>query len=774
MSVRRVLSWGLKSLGSAFVFACASSRPVQETPGGVPVAPLAMPAPIAEGAPVRTATEDPRLAAIDEAVRQALADRKLPGCVVVVGRRDEILFQKAYGFRQLDPVTEPMTVDTIFDLASLTKPIATATSVMLLAEEGKLRLDAPISEYLEPFRSAPSITVEQLLLHVSGLPAVTSVAQYTQVGDRLVEALASVPLKAPPGTRFVYSDSGFVLLAEIVRKVSGQSLDTFARTRIFEPLSMSDTGFLPRRELVPRIAPTERREGAMLRGVVHDPRAFALGGVSGHAGLFGTASDVARFARMLLNRGSLEGQRVAAEASIQEFTRARPVPSGHRTLGWDVETAFSRTMRAGFSRAAFGHGGFTGTAIWIDPELDLFVVFLSNRVHPDGKGQVNPLVGQINGIATDAIVVEPGIDTLRARDFAPLRGRRVGVVTNVAALTKDGAKVVDLLLDAVDVRAIFSPEHGLGATREGRIEDSTYRNVPVRSLYGRSVAPAPEALSDVDVLAFDLQDVGVRFYTYASTLHELMKVAAARGLPIVILDRPNPLGGIEVAGPTQAEDVKSFVHHFPLPIRHGMTMGELALMMNDEEHLGAKVEVMPVRHWRRRDWYDRTGLPFRPPSPNLRTFDEVLLYPAVGLLESSKLSVGRGTSTPFEVIGAPWIDARRLAGELQRALPALDLTPTEFTPSTSLFSGRRCEGVKLRVRDRRIYEPMTVGLTLARTLHRLYPEHWDVRDVERMVQRKDLVQGLVDGKDVSELASLWQTDVARFRERRAKYLLYAD
>jgi len=729
---------------------------------------------------------------MDTVITEAIDAGKLPGCVLVVGRRDEVLLRKVYGSRAVLPERVAMTADTVFDLASLTKPVATATSVMMLVERGKIDLAAPASRYVPELAKLPPFTVEQLLVHTSGLPAATPVSDYAL--DRaaaadagvapglerraLMQRLGELKLKNQPGEKFVYSDVGFVVLEEIVRRRSGKDLATFAKEEIFTPLGMSETGFLPPGELRARAAPTEQRDGAWMIGDVHDPRAFALGGVAGHAGVFSTADDLARFARMMLGKGELDGLRIMRESTWNAMVARHETTSGGRGLGWDTDSRFATHRGARLSARAFGHGGFTGTALWVDPEKDLFVVFLSNRVHPDGKGTVNPLIAEVATRAVDASEVLAGIDVLRAEGFARLRGAKIGLVTNASARAKDGTPTVDVLRAApgVTLAAVFSPEHGLTASREGKISDTTYGGAPVYSLYGERSAPTDASLDGVDALVFDLQDAGARFYTYASTMKLAMKAAAARGMRFVVLDRPNPIGGVDVEGPVlDGARVGSFVNHHALPVRHGMTMGELAGLFAADDHLEVRLDVVRMQGWRRHDYFDRTGLTWVSPSPNLRSVEEVVLYPMVGLLEGTNLSVGRGTATPFEVVGAPFVDGAALAKQLAAhgaAVAGLSFEPTTFTPTASVHAGKRCGGLRLRVTDRARFAPVRAGLALALSLRDLYAAEWDMEHVDRLLQHGPAMVALRGAKSPEEVSSTWLGPLAEFRKKREAFLLY--
>jgi uncharacterized protein YbbC (DUF1343 family) len=767
--------------------ACASARaparPVARAAKAPPAPREILPPPLrVEPAPPETEV-DARFAGVDSAVTAAIEAGQMPGCVLLIGRHDEVLLRKAYGSRAVLPERQPMTIDTVFDLASLTKPLATSTSVMILVERGKIDLKAPASRYVPELARLTPFTVEQLLLHTSGLPAGTPMSDYagssptdrSALMQKLGQSLAG-KVKTQPGEKFLYSDVGFIVLEEIVHRTSGKDLATFTRDEIWTPLGMTETGFLPAPELRARAAPTEQRDGEWMKGDVHDPRAFKMGGVAGHAGVFSTADDLSRFARALLAKGTLDGKHLVSEKTFESWTSRRETSSGGRALGWDRDSRFATHRSSVLSTRAFGHGGFTGTALWIDPGKDLYVVFLSNRVHPDGKGAVNPLVAEVATMAIDATETKTGIDVLRAESFERLSGARVGLVTNASARAKDGTSTIDVLRAApnMTLAAIFSPEHGIQALAEGKIADGSYRGVPVYSLYGERSSPTSTTLDGIDTLVFDLQDAGARFYTYASTMKLAMRVAAEKKLRFVVLDRPNPIGGLEVAGPMlEASLAGSFVNHHALPVRHGMTLGELAGLFADDDKLDVRLEIVRMQNWNRRQYFDHTGLTWVSPSPNLRSVEEVVLYPAVGLLESTNLSVGRGTDMPFEVIGAPYVDGEALARNVSaRGVPGLEVEPVTFTPKASPHQGKACKGVRLRVTDRATFDPVRAALAMALAMQQLHPTEWDLEHVERMLQCKAALDGVKSGANLDAIAATWAAPLASFVRKRERFLLY--
>lgn len=756
----------------------------RRSPGvSLPVAPLPKKVAVAPGvatiapfvAPrIPSAEDDERLAGLDPIVQRALDEGKMPGCVLVIGRREEILSKRAYGSRSVLPARTPMTLDTVFDLASLTKPIATASSLMVLVDRKRVDLDAPASRYVPELSKLAPFTVRQLLVHTSGLPAATAVSDFELDRAALMRRIGDLTLKSKPGERFVYSDVGYVVLEEIVRRASGTDLATFATREIFEPLGMRETRFSPDDALRARAAPTEIRDGAWIQGVVHDPRAFALHGVAGHAGLFSTADDLARFAQSMLARGATGQGRWVSDATFRTFLTRQETPGGGRALGWDIDSRFATHKGALFSSHAFGHGGFTGTAMWIDPDRDLFVVFLSNRVHPDGKGAVNPLIGEVSTEIVRATDVSTGIDVLRAESFEPLRGLHVGLITNAGARARDGMSTADAFRNAPAVKldALFVPEHGMGAEREGNIGDGSYQGIPVYSLFGDRFSPTATMLDGLDALVFDLQDAGTRFYTYASTMKRAMKVAAERKMRFLVLDRPNPLDGIDVDGPVLTA-TGNFVNHHALPVRHGMTMGELAGLFVADEGFTVNLEVVRMHGWRRKDYFDHTGLAWTSPSPNLRSVASVVLYPALGLLEGTNVSVGRGTDAPFEVLGAPWLDGEALTTKLRAmSVPGVTFEPTRFLPQSSMYRGKDCTGIRIRVTDRAHYEPVRTAISIAIALREIHPRTWEFEHVDRLLQSKAAMDAIRDGRSIADIEATWTSDLARWKTRREQFLLY--
>jgi len=769
---------------------------------------------------------------IDVVVAEDIAAKQLPGAVIVVGRGDSVVFRRAYGQRAVQPAAEAMTLDTIFDLASLTKVVATTPSVMMLVEQGRIRLTDPVASFIPEFAKygKDRVTVRDLMTHMSGLRPDVDVS-FDWVGyEEGIRLATEEILTQPPGRRFVYSDINYFLLAEIVARVSKQPFAEFVQQHLFKPLGMRDTMFVPQPALVPRIAPTqfctqygwpcEGPDMKMLRGVVHDPTARRMGGVAGHAGLFSTAADLTLYARMLLNGGAVGATRVLAPLTVARMTSpATPVTEANvRGLGWDLDSSYSANRGELLPVGSFGHTGFTGTSIWIDPATRVFVIFLSNRVHPDGRGgrgptqtpsDVTPLRARIATIVASSLIDVPrdvadrarfnrqpfdsqtpavtapalppvmtGIDVLRANGFKQLAGLRVGLVTNHTGRARDGTATIDLIASAPNVKlvALFSPEHGIRGIVDATVPSSSDEKtgLPIHSLYGATRRPTTETLDGINAMVIDLQDIGTRFYTYMTTMAYVMEEAASRKIKVFVLDRPNPIGGVQIEGPALDDASMGFTGYLPaMPIRHSLTLGELARLFNGEKKIGADLTVIQMRNWRRDAWFDETGAPWVNPSPNMRNLHQATLYPGIGSFESTNISVGRGTDAPFEQVGAPWIDEVRLSDALNaRQIPGARFYPTRFTPTSSKFANEECRGVFIVVTDRNALRPVRLGVELASALVRLFPGKLEVDQAARLFGSSAGLARLKAGDDAAAIAGSWSGAEARWRLLRAKYLIY--
>jgi len=624
-------------------------------------------------------------------------------------------------------------------------------------------------------------------------------------------AFAVTPI-APPETRFVYSDVDFIVLGALIERVTGTSLDVYCEQHVFAPPGMAHTGFRPPSEWLQQIAPTEYDEHRqMLRGVVHDPTVRRMGGVAGQAGVFSTADDLARFAQALL-----DGSTVLSRLAIEKMTTPQQ-PANASTLhglGWDIDSGMSHNRGELLPVGSFGHTGFTGTSLWIDPTTNTYVILLTNAVHPRGQGSAISLRAKVATAVASALVLTPseqepvrlksitgynesmpsqrhvanrngsvltGIDVLEAQDFAPLKGKRVGLLTNQTGLDSAGRRTIDVLAHApgVQLTAIFSPEHGvigaLDTTKIGNSRDAA-TEIPVYSVYGPTDAsrrPPPEVLRSLDAAVIDIQFAGVRFYTYETTLGYFLEAAAKAGNSLVVLDRPNPLGGAVVQGPISQPGRENFTNYGPVPVRHGMTLGELAQMFNAEHNIHAKLTVVPMQGWMRGDWFDETGLEWTSPSPNLRSLTAGTLYPGVALVEGTNISVGRGTDTPFEVLGAPWINARELSSYMNaRQIPGVRFVPVTFTPASSNYSGQTCHGVNIFITSREFLDAPELGFELAAALQKLYPEQFHIEKMAEILANQTVLNLLTRGEDPRRISLDWQDDLHKFQQLRERYLIY--
>lgn len=749
--------------------------------------------------------------ALDAAERDSVAAGDLPGGVLLVGQGNKVVYRRAFGSRALRPAVEAATLDTIFDIASLTKVVATAPAVLALWEQGRIDLDAPVETYVKEFRRPgfSGVTVRRVLLHSAGFSDLPPASAMRQGPAAAMQAIAAHGLQYAPGTAFQYSDTGFIVLAELVHRVSGQPLDQFTRARFWTPLGMKQTAFAPPATWRARIAPTEAIASGLLRGVVHDGNARLLGGVTGHAGLFSTADDLARFCRMIVGHGALDGRRVLKAETVQAMLTPHVIGETTRGLGWDMSSSYSRVLGSFFPPGSVGHTGYTGTSIWLDPPSGVYAILLTNRVHPDGKGKVADLrrrtsavvgAAYFGGEAPPAIASTPetrataadgpedavrpagptrtGLDQLVAENFARLGGRRVGLITNQTGIDASGRRGVDLIAAApgVQLRALFSPEHGLTGQLDVNVPHGrdAATGLPIWSLYGSERRPSSAMLADIDTLVFDIQDVGVRYYTYLTTLVYVLEEAARRGLAVVVLDRPNPITGRKVEGPLMDPDLRSFTAPHTIPVRTGMTIGEFGRMIVAERRLNVQLTVVPLSGWDRGRWFDETGLPWVNPSPNIRAPRQALLYAGIGLLEATNLSVGRGTDWPFEVVGAPWMgDATPLARALNaRGLPGVRFEAVTFTPSASEYANQLLGGIRVSVTDREAFQPVRMGLAVARELMDRYPSYFRPMAIQNLMVNRSTMWALLRGES---LFRIWQWAEAgrdSFLQRRASYLIY--
>ncbi len=712
---------------------------------------------------------------------------------MAVGYRGALVHLHPFGHLSYDEDAPLVEEDTIYDLASLTKVVATTTMAMIMVDEGRLDLDEKVQDYLPLFQGPgkEDVTVRQLLTHRSGLNWWAPLYEDAEGSEEYLERIQAMELVYEPGTDYMYSDLGIILLGEILQRVSGQPLEVFVQERIFGPLGMTDTLFAPGEDLLPRIAPTEfdAWRGRLIRGEVHDENAFALGGVAPHAGLFSTAGDLARFCQMLVNGGVLEHHRIVSRETVELFTRRAGSDDSMRALGWDTKSPEKSSAGMFFSPRSFGHTGFTGTSIWIDPDRELFVVLLTNRVHPTRE---NPLIREARPAVADAAVlalvddgiVRVGLDRVAAGEHLGLQGKRLGLIVHAASVTFDGRHAIDAMREAnLDVVRIFTPEHGLrsraaaGEKVASGIDPES--GLQVVSLYGNRRKPTAEDLEGLDALVFDLQGGGVRFYTYVSTMMLALEAAAEAGIEFVVLDRPNPLGGDRIEGPVSApRDVvpESFVNMAPGPMVHGLTLGEMARFVNQGLPQPARLTVVTMNGWERwMTWVD-TGRPWIPPSPNIRSPDAAIAYPGVCLLEASTVSAGRGTDHPFLYFGAPWIDPEKV----HVSVPGFELEPASFTPVTSpaapdaKFLDRECRGMRVLVTDPAAAQSYRLGVELLVALQGLDDFKWgrEGESLTRLVGTPRLLDDLRQGMTADQIVEADAAAHEAWRRERASSLLY--
>jgi uncharacterized protein YbbC (DUF1343 family)/CubicO group peptidase (beta-lactamase class C family) len=769
---------------------------------------------------------DSRLTVLDSVINEAIAQQQIPGAVLIVGHDGRIAYRKAYGDRALEPRREAMTLDTIFDCASLTKVVATTTAIMQLWEQGKFRMNDPVAKYLPEFaqNGKQDIAIRQLLVHYSGLAPDLDLTKPWE-GKETAERMAfEEAAERAPGSQFVYSDINFVVVGALVERLSGQSLDLYTAQHIFVPLGMKETRYNPPPSWEPRIAPTEEDENHhLLRGVVHDPTARRMGGVAGHAGVFSTADDLAIFAQALLDGG----RGILTSATVAKMTAPQQPVNGTvlRGFGWDIDSPWSSNRGELFPIGSYGHTGFTGTSLWVDPTTNTYIVLLTNAVHmkmgpPKERGSAASLRTKIATAVAAALALDPseaeklrlaaitgynemqsaarrlpvrngivktGIDVLEETNFAelhPKKGgapRSIGLLTNQTGVDAEGKRTIDVLasVPGISLDAIFSPEHGVTGTLDTldvKNAKDAATGITVYSVYGGSDAarrPPIDILKRLDAVVIDVADVGARFYTYEATIGYFLEAAAKADVEIVILDRPNPITGSFVQGPMSDEGTEKFTNYFPEPVRHGMTLGELAKMVNAERHIGARLNVVAMQGWQPGDWFDSTGLPWVNTSPNLRSVTEATLYPGVAEIEGTNVSVGRGTDTPFEVVGAPWIKAREFATYMNaRGIQSVRFVPIIFTPTSSNFAGERCEGVNLIVLERNTLDSPELGIELASALHKLYPNDFKLEKMLDLLNNQSVYGAIQAGEDPRRIAEDWQEQLDAFMRMREKYLLY--
>ncbi|MDK1021024.1 MAG: DUF1343 domain-containing protein [Candidatus Hydrogenedentes bacterium] len=682
----------------------------------------------------------PNTVAIDPiraALRKAVKESGSPGAVLYIGDLERDYLQIAHGDRQRIPSRKSVRNDTLYDLASLTKVVATATAVMMLRDEGAFRLDQSITDFV-PIPAFREMRIFDLLTHTSGLVPVERYFETMDSLDEMLQRYAEEGIENPPGVMHSYSDVGFMLLGRLVEIVAQDSLDAFCRKRIFEPLGMTRTAFNPPVEWSANCAATEDDpwRGRIVLGEVHDENTYAVGGVSGQAGLFSTTADLARFCRAFL-RGDL-----LKRSTVDEMTRFGSVPLyPWQGLAWQIDPWSSK--KTGFlpSRNAFGHAGWTGTSLWMDRATGLFVILLSNTIHPSREVRDNETLRRIVHTAIGdtfyrTVNAHSGLDRLVRENFTVLEDKRIALLTNHAAVDQLGRHIFQLLPFALntELRLVYSPEHGIqGQAEAGETVEGQRGPVSVISLYGDRKTPSQEELSRVDLFIVDLQDIGSRYYTYMATMRQCMAACAKAKVPVLVLDRPNPLGGQVLEGPI-AVDTSSLVSNTAIPVRHGMTMGELATWytQTDLKNRHVDLTVNLLDNWQPRRFFHECNLPWVPPSPNIPTPETALLYAGMCLFEATNLNEGRGTDTPFALIGAPWLDASGVIGAVKRQESAgCELHDVTYTPrsipgkaSDPRYRDHLCHGIRIEVTDFDRFRPFTLAVALLIVIRKRHPSHF--------------------------------------------------
>ncbi len=673
---------------------------------------------------------------LSSALADAVAESHAPGAVAYVGTIEACEFFEAAGLRQSTPTSEPATKDTIYDLASVSKAVATTTAALLLYENRQLVLDKPVAEYV-PVPAFQAISVRQLLTHTAGLPAWIPLYKQASSMTEALQLIAQEELRYPPGTRRQYSDLGFMILGRVLEMAASDRLDAFCAKQIFEPLGMKDTGYNPPAGRASRCAPTEQCpwRNKLLRGEPHDENAYAVGGVSGHAGLFSTAEDLARFCRGLL------GGKLLREQTLDEALRLGQAPVyPWQGLGWALDPWASSSAGYLPAREAFGHPGFTGSCLWMDRKRGFFAILLSNTCHPTRSAANGGVLRRtfFDAIAKqyypDASSTHSGLDRLMYEDFKPLRNKRAALLTHHAAVDQLGRPISDVfaLAPEVQLRYIYSPEHGLrGQAEAGEAVPSEQGGAPIISLMGKRKKPSAEELSGIDYFVIDLQDIGSRYYTYASTMKDCMEACREAGTPVLVLDRPNPIGGEIMEGPI-AEKTDSPVCWGAVPVRHGLTMGEIATLFAASAGPGKRLElsINALDKWPRARLFGQCGLPWIPPSPNIPTPDTALVYVGTCLFEGTNVSEGRGTEAPFELVGAPWLDAARVISALAAPdIQGFRLEAATFTPISMpgkaahpRYEDTSCQGVRIHITDPISARPFRMAVALIAAMRQIHPK----------------------------------------------------
>ncbi len=704
-----------------------------------------------------------------------------PGAVAYLGKNNERLFFGSVGKCALTPVEEDMQKDTIFDLASLTKVIATTTAILLLYQQNKLKLDDPVYKYI-PVPLFRNFTIRHLLSHSSGLVGYTEwYREIFSLEDILIN-LSKTQLLFKPGTEHLYSDFGFMLLGYIVEIISDTGFDEYCRRNIFLPLNMNTTFFRVPEKNKSICAPTEKCNwrNRVIRGEVHDEHAYALGGVAGHAGLFSTAEDLSRFCRGLISGVFLE------KDVIEEMSTCRVIHNyPWQVLGWKTDPFWESIEGQLPFRSALGHTGFTGTCLWWDRKTGYYAILLSNSCHPSRVKRDNRKLRK-TFFNSAALLIRPqkmnvhcGIDVLMRDDFKPLRNSSIALFTNVSATNVEGRSTLEILSssDKVKLKYIFSAEHGLKLDEEaGHAEQQKqWEGIQLIDIYlNISDIQWQKVLGAVDWVLADIQDIGSRYYTYIYSLSQLMRICSKYKKKLMVLDRPNPLGGEIIEGTFPETRLINEVCWGAVPVRHGLTIGESAMFLKNTvpEMKSLDLVVIKMDGWFSDLLFSDLDLQWIPPSPNIPTFEAALCYVGTCLFEGTNISEGRGTEKPFQIVGAPWCNPIMIISNLsEKAKKGFEIMPCSFVPTSipgkavePKYMNQQCKGLRIKVKDPHTVRPFNLGIELLWLFKKYHPEHFQFDKHFEQLMGSSKMRGMIENNLIEH------TIFADMESEAAKYL----
>ncbi|MDA3846577.1 MAG: DUF1343 domain-containing protein [Vallitaleaceae bacterium] len=783
---------------------------------------------------IGTAFTDAELSSLTSYIESEIDDG-FPGAVLLIAHKGQIAYLESFGYAKMYDgldLSNDMNImedDTLFDLASLTKSFSTTLGIMTLEQSGSINSSDTIGTYETNYNTSTldNITINHFLTHTSGYNASFRFFDpdntygedfYSLSRIKTLELLSELPLSYATGSKSVYSDLGYMILGGLIEDVSGQSLDQYVKEHVYDQLGLTHTLYKPLTAYdAEDIAATERAGNTRdllyewpgirtytLQGEVHDELAYySMNEISGNAGLFSNAMDLAVLSQTLLNLGGYGDTKLFDSALVTKYTTPSNLYNRY-TLGFDYASHPNNYSRYGMlvSDTAYGKTGWTGTCVLIDPTYDLTVVLLTNKRHASYEsgffdtyemqiGRYSPIITKVyellldepsyQSVVTDntdqaEIEVIPtntvtlGID--RLGEYMDLFDtKKVGLITNMSAQDTYGRSTVDVFLESLNVTALFAPEHGFESTLSAGeiVDDERLEDIPIYSLYGNTIKPTSSMLGSIDLLAFDLQDVGTRYYTYIYTMIESMKACADNNIPFVVFDRPN-IYGKQAYGNEIEPEYESFVGDYGLRNVYGLTIGELANYINDTYRLDCDLTVIPMTNYVYQN-YVNTGLEFIGPSPNMNTIEAALLYPGICLIEGTNISEGRGTTYPFQMIGAPFINPYVLADRLnQLEISGVHFKPISFFPSDSKEADRLCFGVFIEITDIYTIDPIEIGISLLYTLQNLYGSDITYTEHLNALAGLDLTGLLESDIELDELQTLFDIDDAYYESLEPYYL----